>query len=343
MVFFCNSGAEAMEGVIKLVRHYHFSKGHGPSAIASSPSKAPSTAARWRRSPPPAQPNTSKASARRWTASTRCRFGDLDAVKKAIGPHTAGILVEPVQGEGGVRSAPHSFFKALRELCDEHGLLLVFDEVQTGMGRTGKLFAMTGRRRHARRHVARQGARRRLPDRRVLATAEAAKGMAPARTARPSAAIRSRWRRRTPCSTSCSSPASSIMCRRCRCCLKQKLAAVVDRYPTVLVGSARRGPAASASRPWCPPAIWSTALRGEKLLTVGAGDNVVRLLPPLIVTEAEIDESVQSPRSAPARALSARTAAKKAGGVMSKPAPFPRHHRGAAGRAAQHARGAAAT
>src|SRR5205085_10684567 len=67
--------------------------------------------------------------------------GDLDAVKKAIGPQTAGILIEPVQGEGGVRSAPVAFFKALRQLCDERGMLLAFDEVQTGMGRTGDLFA----------------------------------------------------------------------------------------------------------------------------------------------------------------------------------------------------------
>ena len=75
-----------------------------PSAIASSPSKARSTAARWRRWPRPARRNISKALGRRWTASTRCRIGDLEAVKKAIGPHTAGILIEPVQGEGGVRA-----------------------------------------------------------------------------------------------------------------------------------------------------------------------------------------------------------------------------------------------
>src|SRR5258708_21717965 len=68
-------------------------------------------------------------------------LGDLDAVRKAVGPNTAGILIEPLQGEGGVRSPPPAFFKALRQLCDEKGLLLVFDEVQTGMGRTGELFA----------------------------------------------------------------------------------------------------------------------------------------------------------------------------------------------------------
>jgi acetylornithine/succinyldiaminopimelate/putrescine aminotransferase len=66
---------------------------------------------------------------------------NIDAVKKAIGPATAGILIEPLQGEGGVREPSHAFFRALRQICDEHGLLLVFDEVQTGMGRTGTLWA----------------------------------------------------------------------------------------------------------------------------------------------------------------------------------------------------------
>ena len=68
-------------------------------------------------------------------------FGDLEAVKRAIGPETAAILIEPLMGEGGVRVVEPSFLKALRELCDQHGLMLIFDEVQSGMGRTGELFA----------------------------------------------------------------------------------------------------------------------------------------------------------------------------------------------------------
>src|SRR5665811_1977690 len=65
----------------------------------------------------------------------------LEAVKKAIGPETAAILIEPIMGEGGVRVVPHTFLRALRQLCDDHGLLLIFDEIQTGVGRTGDLFA----------------------------------------------------------------------------------------------------------------------------------------------------------------------------------------------------------
>src|SRR5690606_8144343 len=68
-------------------------------------------------------------------------FADVEATKKAIGPETAAILIEPIMGEGGVRVVPHAVLRALRALCDEHGLLLIFDEVQSGMGRSGKLFA----------------------------------------------------------------------------------------------------------------------------------------------------------------------------------------------------------
>ena len=68
-------------------------------------------------------------------------FGDVEALKAAIGPETAALMIEPIQGEGGVRPVPTRFLRALRDLCDEHGLLLIFDEIQTGVGRTGKLFA----------------------------------------------------------------------------------------------------------------------------------------------------------------------------------------------------------
>src|ERR1700749_2571027 len=139
-VFFCNSGAEAMEGVIKLARHYQFSKGHperyriitfegafhGRTLATLAATGAPKYLEGF--GPP-------------MDGFDQVPHGDIEAVKKAIGPHTAGILIEPIQGEGCVRAAPNAFFRALRQLCDENGLLLVFDEVQTGMFRTGELFA----------------------------------------------------------------------------------------------------------------------------------------------------------------------------------------------------------
>src|SRR6201747_285471 len=139
-VFFCNSGAEAMECVIKVMRKYHAAKGnperyriitfegafHGRTLATLA---ATGSAKYLEGFGPPMD------------GFDQVPHGDIEAVKKAIGPHTAGILIEPVQGEGGVRSAPNSFFRALRQLCDDKGLLLVFDEVQTGIGRTGDLFA----------------------------------------------------------------------------------------------------------------------------------------------------------------------------------------------------------
>ena len=139
-----------------------------PSASASSPSRAPSTAARWRRSRPAASRNISKASARRSKASTRCRSAIIEALE---GGDRAGdrrrILIEPIQGEGGIRPVPPHCLRGLRELCDEHGLLLIFDEVQTGVGRTGKLFAYEWTGVDAGHHGGRQGHRRRLPARRL--------------------------------------------------------------------------------------------------------------------------------------------------------------------------------
>jgi acetylornithine/N-succinyldiaminopimelate aminotransferase len=237
--------------------------------------------------------------------------GDLDAVKKAIGPHTAGILIEPVQGEGGVRSAPHSFFKALRDLCDQHGLLLAFDEVQTGMGRCGDLFAY--RRVGVTPDVmslakALGGG---FPIGAVLASAEAASGMAPGSHGSTFGG--------NPLAVAAANAVLDVMLKpgffdhvqKMSLLLKQKLASVVDRYPSVL--SEVRGEGLLVGvKAVVPSGDLVTALRGEKLLTVGAGDNVVRFLAPLIVGETEIEHSVQCLERACA-ALSAGQLKKAAG------------------------------
>src|SRR5262249_42347502 len=291
LVFFCNSGAEAMEGVIKLVRHYHFSKGHperyriitfeGAShARALATLAAPGSAKYLEGFGPPMD------------GFAQVPHGDLEAVKKAIGPDTAGILIEPVQGEGGVRGAPVAFFKALRELCDQHGLLLAFDEVQTGMGRTGGLFAY--RRLGVTPDVmslakALGGG---FPIGAVLASAEAAKGMAPGSHGSTFGG--------NPLAVAAANAVLDVMLKpgffdhvqKMSLLLKQKLASVVDRYPSVL--SEVRGEGLLVGvKAVVPSGDLVTALRGEKLLTVGAGDNVVRFLAPLIVNEAEIEHSVQ--------------------------------------------------
>ena len=138
-VFFSNSGAEANEAALKLSRRYHRDRGqdrfeviaflgafHGRTLFTVS---ATGTPAYWKGFEP-LVPGVMHAP-----------YGDLDAVSKLLSPRTAAILVEPIQGEGGVRPAPPGFLAGLRRLADENGCLLIFDEVQTGMGRTGALFA----------------------------------------------------------------------------------------------------------------------------------------------------------------------------------------------------------
>src|SRR5215475_6246889 len=291
-VFFCNSGAEAMEGVIKLVRHYHFSKGHGERyriitfegafhGRTLATLAATGSAKYLEGFGPPMD------------GFDQVPHGDIEAVKKAIGPNTAGILIEPVQGEGGVRSAPHAFFKALRELCDQHGLLLAMDEVQTGMGRTGDLFA------YKRLGVvpdvmslakALGGG---FPIGAVLASAKAAEGMAPGSHGSTFGG--------NPLAIASANAVLDVMLKpgffehvqKMSLLLKQKLASVVDRFPTVL--SEVRGEGLLVGvKAVVPSGDLVAALRDQKLLTVSAGDNVVRFLAPLTGTEAEIDQSIQS-------------------------------------------------
>src|SRR6201999_339535 len=290
-VFFANSGAEAMECAIKITRKYHAAKGHperyriitfeGAFHGRTLATLAAAGSAKYLEGYGPPMDGFDQVP-----------HGDLEAVKKAIGPHTAGILIEPVQGEGGVRSAPNSFFKALRQLCDDNGLLLVFDEVQTGMGRTGELFA------YKRLGVtpdimslakALGGG---FPMGACLATAEAASGMAPGSHGSTFGG--------NPLAVAAANAVLDVMLKpgffervqKMSLLLKQKLASVVDRYPTVLSDVRGEGLLVGV-KAVVPSGDLVAALRDQKLLTVGAGDNVVRFLAPLIVNESEIDHSVQ--------------------------------------------------
>src|SRR6201986_5396513 len=290
-VFFAHSGAEAVECAIKITRKYHPAKGHperyriitfeGAFHGRTLATLAATGSAKYLEGFGPPMDGFDQVP-----------HGDIDAVKKAIGPETAGILIEPIQGEGGVRSAPHSFFKALRELCDEKGLLLIFDEVQTGMGRTGDLFA------YKRLGVtpdvmslakALGGG---FPIGACLATAEAASGMKPGSHGSTFGG--------NPLAVAAANAVLDVMlapgffahAQKMSLLLKQKLASVVDRYPWIL--SEVRGEGLLIGlKAVVTSGDLVNALRDQKLLTVGAGDNVVRFLPPLIVTEAEIEESVQ--------------------------------------------------
>jgi len=288
--FFANSGAEAMECAIKVTRKYHAAKGsperyriitfegafHGRTLATLAATGSQKYLEGFG---PPVE------------GFDQVALGDLDAVKKAIGPHTAGILIEPIQGEGGVRAAPHAFVKALRELCDQHGLLLVFDEVQTGMGRTGELFA------HRRFGVSpdvmslAKALGGGFPIGACLATANAAAGM--------TAGSHGSTFGGNPLAVAAANAVLDVMLKpgffdhvqKMSLLLKQKLASVVDRHPGILADVRGEGLLVGV-KAVVPSADLVAALRDEKLLTVGAGDNVVRFLPPLIVSAAEIEESV---------------------------------------------------
>jgi acetylornithine/N-succinyldiaminopimelate aminotransferase len=290
-VFFANSGAEAMECAIKITRKYHAAKGHperyriitfeGAFHGRTLATLAATGSAKYLEGFGPPMDGFDQVA-----------LGDLDAVKKAIGPQTAGILIEPLQGEGGVRAAPHAFFKALRQLCDDKDLLLIFDEVQTGMGRTGDLFA------HQRLGVtpdvmplakALGGG---FPIGACLATADAAAGMTPGSHGSTFGG--------NPLAVAAAHAVLDVMLKpgffehvqKMSLLLKQKLAAVVDRHPGVLAEVRGEG-LLIGLKAVVPSADLVTALRGQNLLTVGAGENVVRFLPPLIVTETEIEDAVQ--------------------------------------------------
>ena len=139
-VFFCNSGAEANEAAIKLARKY--AKLHlGPERyeiITMENSFHGRTLATLTAT---AQEKFHKGFEPLVPGFRYCPFNDLEAVARAIGPRTCAVMVEPIQGEGGVNVPPEDYLRGLRELCDEKGVLLIYDEVQTGMGRTGRLFA----------------------------------------------------------------------------------------------------------------------------------------------------------------------------------------------------------
>ena len=137
-IFFCNSGAEATEGAIKIGRKWGMTRKEGAYEIITMEQSF-----HGRTLASVSATGTPRYSEpfRRVDGFRHVPFNDVDAVRAAVGPQTAAILVEPLQGEGGVNVADPGYLAALREICDEHNLLLMLDEVQTGIGRTGKMFA----------------------------------------------------------------------------------------------------------------------------------------------------------------------------------------------------------
>ncbi len=289
-VFFQNSGAEAIECAIKMARKYQSVSGkperyriitfegafHGRTlaALAATGNKKYLDGFG-----PPVD------------GFDQVPFGDLDAVKKAIGPATGAILVEPIQGEGGVRVPPSSFLRGLRALCDQHGLLLIFDEIQTGFARTGDLFVYqrVGVKPDIMTIAKALGGG--FPVGACLATAEAGKGM--------TAGTHGSTFGGNPLAMAVGNAVLDAMLapgfiqhvRDIGLLFKQRLAEIKDRHSAVVAEV--RGEGLLIGLRMVPPVPEMVdELRNEKMITVAAGDNVVRLLPPLIIGEAEVAEAI---------------------------------------------------
>jgi acetylornithine/N-succinyldiaminopimelate aminotransferase len=290
LVFFCNSGAEAVECCIKLARKYQYASGrperhrfitfegafHGRTLATLGAG---------------GQKKYLEGFGPVVEGFDQLPFADLDAVKRAIGPETAGILIEPIQGEGGVRVAPTSFLRGLRELCDQHNLLLVFDEVQTGIGRTGSFFA------YQRYGVAPDvmGIAKAIgggfPLGACLATAEAGKGM--------TAGTHGSTFGANPLAMAVGNAVLDVVLapgfldkvRRSAILFRQRLAEIKDRYPDVVTDVRGEGLLLGLVAA-CSNNELVEAMRAEKLLAVAAGDNVVRMLPPLIIEEPDIADAI---------------------------------------------------
>jgi acetylornithine/N-succinyldiaminopimelate aminotransferase len=289
-VFFQNSGAEALECAIKMARKYQSASGrperyriitfegafHGRTlaTIAATGNK------KYLDGFGPAVDGFDQVP-----------LGDLDAVKRAIGAETAAILIEPIMGEGGVRVVPPPFLKALRQLCEHHGLLLIFDEVQTGIGRTGKMFAYQGAGVEPDIMTLAKALGGGFPIGACLATTEAAKGM--------TAGSHGSTFGGNPLAMAVAGAVLDVILapgfldgvRHTALLIKQRLAEIKDRYPSIIAEVRGEG-LLIGLRALEPASDLVDALRAEKMITVSAGDNVVRLLPPLIIGEAEIAEAI---------------------------------------------------
>jgi acetylornithine/N-succinyldiaminopimelate aminotransferase len=289
-VFFQNSGAEAIECAIKMARKYQSVGGkperyrivtfegafHGRTlaALAATGNKKYLDGFG-----PPVD------------GFDQVPFGDLEAVKKAVGPATGAIMVEPIQGEGGVRVPPSSFLRGLRALCDQHGLLLIFDEIQTGLARTGDLFVYqrVGVKPDIMTIAKALGGG--FPVGACLATAEAGKGM--------TAGTHGSTFGGNPLAMAVGNAVLDVMLapgfiqhvRDMGLLFKQRLAEIKDRHSAVVAEV--RGEGLLMGLRMVPPASEMVdELRKEKMIAVAAGDNVVRLLPPLIIDEAEVGEAI---------------------------------------------------
>jgi acetylornithine/N-succinyldiaminopimelate aminotransferase len=289
-VFFANSGAEAVECAIKMARRFHYANqaperyrlvtfegafhGRTLATIAAGGS------AKYLEGFGP-----------KVDGFDSVPLGDFDAVVRACGPETAGILIEPIQGEVGVRVPPPGFLKRLRELCDARGLLLVFDEVQTGIGRTGRLFAYEQAGVVPDIMAVGKGIGGGFPLGACLASERAAKGM--------TVGSHGSTYGGNPLAMAVGNAVLDIVLaegflervRAISGSMQQQLSMLAAEHPKI-VAELRGNGLLLGLRLHVPAAAFIARLRENRLLCVGATDNVARLLPPLNIEERHVKEAI---------------------------------------------------
>ncbi|MEQ8443649.1 MAG: aspartate aminotransferase family protein [Alphaproteobacteria bacterium] len=290
-VFFCNSGVEALEGMIKLARRYH--------AVGEHPERyrviTVEGAFHGRSLATIAAANNKKyldGFGPPVEGFDNVPFGNMNALRDAITPETAAILLEPVQGEGGIRPAALQYLRDLRAAADEFGILLILDEVQSGNGRTGRMWAHEWAGITPDAVATAKGIGGGFPLGAILATEEAARGLTPGTHGTTFGGNPLAMAVGNAVVDTILAPGFLDHVRDVGDYLWQRMGDVVAKHPKVF--AAVRG-AGLMQGLVCQPEFTNLsvidALRENGLMTVGAGENVIRLLPPLIIEKAHVDEA----------------------------------------------------
>jgi len=291
VAFFTNSGAEAIECAIKTARKYHWAKGqperidiigfdgsfHGRTIAAIFAANNPSYVEGF--GPPP-------------PGFVGAKFGDLEGLKALVGPTTAAILLEPVQGEGGARSWSDAELRAIRQLCDETGTLLIYDEIQCGLGRTGKLFAYEWADAPPDIMAVAKALGGGFPVGACLATAAAASGMTPGSHGSTYGGNPLAMAVGVASVEELVKPELLAHVRELAGYLNQQLSGLKDRFPDVVLDIRGKGLLIGVKLA-TPNREFMQHARDQHLLIAGGGDNCVRLLPPLNLTLEEAREAIQ--------------------------------------------------
>jgi acetylornithine/N-succinyldiaminopimelate aminotransferase len=291
LAFFSNSGAEANEAAIKMARKRQSVGGH-PERYRILTFEGAFHGRTLATIAAGGQAKYIEGFGPKVDGFDQIPITDLAAVEAAIGPGTGAIMIEPIQGEGGVRVVPTAFLRGLRRLCDEHELVLIFDEIQTGVGRTGRLFAYELAGVTPDIMTIAKGIGGGFPMGACLATADAAKGM--------TAGTHGTTFGGNPLAMAVGNAVLDVVLEpgfvervaRLGLLLRQSLAELKDRHPAIIEEIRGEGLMVGVKLR-VPNTEFAAAARAERLLTIPAGDNIVRLLPPLILSEEELAEGVR--------------------------------------------------